>query len=79
MASPCWLGQHESQAIEPSTHVNSCAGAAGDGKYCLAAGQDRTIRLYNPHRLDPDKEGKTRVAGQLEEGLLVKAYAGPHG
>lgn len=51
---------------------------AGDGKYCLVAGQDRTVRLYNPHRGDPDKEG-TATAGELEEGLLVKSYAGPHG
>eukprot|EP00752_Nemacystus_decipiens_P010298 g9175.t1 len=50
----------------------------GDGKYCLAAGQDRTVRLYNPHRGDPDKEG-TGKAGELEQGLLVKSYAGPHG
>lgn len=24
-----------------------------DGKYCLTAGQDRTVRLWNPTRLDP--------------------------
>lgn len=52
---------------------------AGDGKYCVTAGQDRTVRLYNPHRGDPDKEGRARAPGQLEEGLLVKSYAGPHG
>ncbi|CAN0300228.1 unnamed protein product [Ectocarpus sp. 12 AP-2014] len=50
----------------------------GDGKYCLVAGQDRTVRLYNPHRADPDKEGTTK-AGELEQALLVKSYAGPHG
>ncbi|CAN0003115.1 unnamed protein product, partial [Ectocarpus sp. 4 AP-2014] len=48
------------------------------GKYCLVAGQDRTVRLYNPHRADPDKEGTTK-AGELEQALLVKSYAGPHG
>lgn len=54
--------------------------SAGDGKYCLVAGQDRTVRLYNPHRGDPDKEGQgTGGAGELEQGLLVKSYAGPHG
>lgn len=50
----------------------------GDGKYCLVAGQDRTVRLYNPHRSDPEKEG-TGKPGELEQGLLVKTYAGPHG
>lgn len=49
-----------------------------DGKYCLVAGQDRTVRLYNPHRADPDKKGTTK-AGELEQALLVKSYAGPHG
>ncbi|CAN0483840.1 unnamed protein product [Scytosiphon promiscuus] len=42
------------------------------------AGQDRTVRLYNPHRADPDKE-EGRKPGELEQGLLVKSYAGPHG
>ena len=50
----------------------------GDGKYCLMAGQDRTVRLYNPHRADPDKE-EGQKPGELAQGLLVKSYAGPHG
>ena len=24
-----------------------------DGKYCISAGQDRTVRLFNPTRIDP--------------------------
>ncbi|CAM9294107.1 unnamed protein product [Choristocarpus tenellus] len=53
---------------------------AGDGKYCLTAGQDRTVRLFNPHRTDPDKlPRKKSDGGELEEALLVKTYAGPHG
>ncbi|CAM9218531.1 unnamed protein product [Phaeothamnion confervicola] len=47
-----------------------------DGKYCLTAGQDRTIRLWNPHR--DDAEGKTGRGG-LALGALIKSYMGPHG
>ncbi|CAM9982030.1 unnamed protein product [Discosporangium mesarthrocarpum] len=50
----------------------------GDGKYCLTAGKDRTIRLFNPHRANPEKVSR-RDKGDLEEALLVKSYAGPHG
>jgi mitogen-activated protein kinase organizer 1 len=28
-----------------------------DGKYCLTAGHDRSVRLFNPHRIDPEYIG----------------------
>lgn len=40
-----------------------------DGTYILSYGQDRTIRLYNPHREDPSNQDRP---------LLIKSYQGPH-
>ena len=34
-----------------------------DGKYCLSAGHDRTVRLFNPLRIDPAYASKTNVTG----------------
>jgi mitogen-activated protein kinase organizer 1 len=37
--------------IRDSSFVSSCNTA--DGKYCFTGGVDRTVRLWNPNRLDP--------------------------
>jgi hypothetical protein len=44
--------------------------ATAKGNYVMTCGQDKTIRLWNPHRDGLDAKG---------EGLLVKTYQGRHG
>jgi len=39
------------------------------GAYCVTAGDDRTVRLWNPHKSTPEKQ---------DVGLLIKAYGGQH-
>lgn len=41
-----------------------------EGTYCLTCGQDRTIRLWNPHRPGIEDE---------KSALLIKTYSGVHG
>jgi WD40 repeat protein len=41
-----------------------------DGNYCISCSDDRTIKLWNPHRADPTNE---------QNGLLIKTYSGVHG
>ena len=41
-----------------------------DGNYCASCSDDRTIRLWNPHKEDPS---------QTNTALLIKVYAGIHG
>jgi len=45
-----------------------------DGNYCMTAGDDRSVRLFNPHKDDPSKPG-----GASSEALLIKTYSGTHG
>ena len=45
-----------------------------DGNYCMTAGDDRSVRLFNPHKVDPSKPG-----GVSSEALLIKTYSGVHG
>lgn len=40
------------------------------GSYVMTCGQDKSIRLWNPHRDGLDSKS---------EGLLIKTYAGRHG
>lgn len=44
-----------------------------DGMYSLSGGDDRTVRLWNPHRRS------VMAGGQRESSLLIKTYAGVHG
>lgn len=41
-----------------------------DGNYCISCSDDRTIKLWNPHRCDPSNDSN---------GLLIKTYSGVHG
>jgi mitogen-activated protein kinase organizer 1 len=41
-----------------------------DGNYCVSCSDDRTIKLWNPHRPDPSNDSN---------GLLIKTYSGVHG
>ncbi|KAG5178602.1 WD40-repeat-containing domain protein [Tribonema minus] len=57
-----------------------------DGKYLLTGGQDRTVRLWNPHKPDPAAAPPppTTAASAtsdepLEAALMIKAYGGGHG
>lgn len=41
-----------------------------DGEYCISCGDDRSLRLWNPHKDDPSQPGTA---------LLIKSYTGVHG
>ena len=43
---------------------------SGDGNYCMTAGDDRMIMLWNPHKEDPSNVGNA---------LHIKTYSGVHG
>lgn len=51
-----------------------------DGKYCLTGGNDRTVRLWNPSRLDPAypvpriQEGCERSISNLPRALPIQTY-----
>ncbi len=45
-----------------------------DGNYCMTAGDDRSVKLFNPHKDDPSQS-----AGNRHEALLIKNYTGVHG
>ena len=60
---------------------------AANGKYCLTAGHDRTVRLWNPARMDPaypQQEQQKQQAGQdipiksLPRALPIHSYADGH-
>lgn len=42
-----------------------------DGNYCITGSDDRTLKLWNPHKRDPSKSETT--------SLLIKSYEGAHG
>jgi mitogen-activated protein kinase organizer 1 len=42
-----------------------------DGNYCMTCSDDRTIKLFNPHKQDPSKSEQS--------ALLIKSYEGAHG
>lgn len=42
-----------------------------DGNYCMTCSDDRTIKLFNPHKPDPSKSATS--------ALLIKKYEGAHG
>lgn len=44
--------------------------AAAKGTYVMTCGQDKTVRLWNPHRDGLEAQG---------EALLLKTYEGRHG
>ena len=55
-----------------------------DGNYCLTAGEDRSIRLYNPHKSDYCFIDKATASGttserKVEKALFIKTYSGAHG
>mmetsp|Transcript_12170 Transcript_12170/g.18379 ORF Transcript_12170/g.18379 Transcript_12170/m.18379 type:complete len:320 (-) Transcript_12170:135-1094(-) len=41
-----------------------------DGNYCISCSDDRSVKLWNPHRDDPS---------QHSNALLIKSYSGVHG
>ena len=47
-----------------------CVCVAATGTYVMTCGQDKTIKLWNPHRDSVEKP---------KEALLVKTYEGRHG
>ncbi|KAK8810589.1 hypothetical protein WA158_007164 [Blastocystis sp. Blastoise] len=44
----------------------NCIRYTHDGKYCMSAGQDRSVCLWNPNRDD------------VKDGFLINRYKGPH-
>ena len=52
-----------------------------DGNYCMSAGDDRIVRLWNPHKDDPSA-AVAAAATETEAGgraLTIKKYEGIHG
>jgi mitogen-activated protein kinase organizer 1 len=55
-----------------------------DGNYCLSASDDRTVKLWNPHKICPPSSSavaaaadtKTAAVGQAPQ---IKSYGGAHG
>ena len=48
-----------------------CNPAPADCQYCMTAGHDRTVKLWNPNR-----ESDVETTGGF--GLLIKSYGGVH-
>lgn len=44
---------------------------SSDGNYCLTAGDDRMVMLWNPHKDDPSKVNSNSA-------LHIKTYSGRH-
>ena len=61
--------KHELNLCGHSASINSVRFNA-DGNYCMTCSDDRTLRLWNPHKTIP---------GQTSEALLIKTYSGVHG
>jgi mitogen-activated protein kinase organizer 1 len=54
-----------------------------DGKYCFTAGQDRTVRLWNPLRIDPahhqpPPRNNPNHSSQLPPALPIQTYTDGH-
>ena len=76
----------------PSTQLVGHEGAildvifSSDGNYCLTAGHDRTVRLWNPNRLDPTQISRTlpcayRMPATINEvpnALPISVYRDGH-
>jgi len=52
-----------------------------DGNYCLSASDDRTIRLWNPHKDDPRSTCNSFSSSVMQSAspLHIKTYGGGHG
>lgn len=65
-------------------HAPTGAGAVNvvrfthDGNYCLTGGDDKTIRLFNPHK-GMKNTSAMQTGPEKESALFIKAYSGTHG
>lgn len=57
-----------------------------DGNYCMTAGDDKSVRLYNPHKSQASGGSAKRsgispdsIQPKEESALFIKAYSGIHG
>jgi mitogen-activated protein kinase organizer 1 len=64
-----------------ATLLRECKGHSGavnairftkDGSYAMSCSDDRSVRLWNPHKSDPSKAADN-------EALVIKKYDGVHG
>jgi mitogen-activated protein kinase organizer 1 len=46
-----------------------------DGSYCMTASDDRSVKLWNPHRDDPS----TLDDIDIKDAFTIKTYTGTHG
>lgn len=65
-------------------HVGSvhCVRFTHDGAYCMTAGDDKTLRLWNPHKEDLRPQNQNVAApasSSAPRALCVQTYAGVHG
>ena len=57
------------------THFSYTRNLVDDGKYCLTGGYDRTIKLWNPFRIDPAYvTTSTSSNSSLPPSLLIQNY-----
>jgi mitogen-activated protein kinase organizer 1 len=57
-----------------------------DGLYCMSCGDDKTVRLWNPHKTEvgltrssASGSSSSRGGHSSPMGMLIKTYDGPHG
>lgn len=56
----------------------NCVRFTHDGAYCMTASDDRTIKLWNPHKTDPRSASST-PSSSAPRALCVQTYGGVHG
>lgn len=71
--------------LDHSSGSVHCARFTHDGAYCMTAGEDKTIRLWNPHKADPrivlpsTSQIATSSSSGPQQALCVQSYPGIHG
>jgi WD40 repeat protein len=51
---------------------------SSDGNYCMTAGDDRMVMLWNPHREDPSKIGKHASIIEYVLDMYIHTYSYTH-
>ena len=70
-------------SVIPQTHVSFVVvdSFSADGKYCLTGGHDRSVRLWNPFRVDPahPPTARQQISATINDGPddVVDSYYGP--
>jgi mitogen-activated protein kinase organizer 1 len=62
--------QSVARTIDDHSGAVNAVRLTDDGSYCMTCSDDRSIKLFNPHKADPSKS---------TSALLIKTYEGAHG